>query len=405
MCASMTGSPVWSSAILARLTTWHEDYYNQTRTIIVSRTLFDITNRRCQIELIPPIHARIRKVNMMANSSHFLEILDKQKVILSAARQAKLADKALTMERRLKECLISYGNIGDVQISLHGSFRLNTIVNPFDADESYDVDMGVELISGGLTYLPSTYMKHVLEMLGKDFDNVEHRPYCIRANYAVDDSSPAFHLDISLYKIEGGTKYIAVKDGEWHESNPLAFVTWFEEESKAKPHLAAIVRLLKWWAQSYRTEMPSGLVLSIWVANNYMHDDRLDICMQKTVSRIADQLNISIECLRPTTPKGIDLLLETPLSIKTTMKNRVGKLATDIQNIISETDPERAVNQWDMIFYNQIPASMISLLKAAVTISSGNTGFGHIMGNNGTITSATSIQDRANVPPTRFFGN
>lgn len=340
----------------------------------------------------------------MANSSHFLEILDKEKVTLSVARRTKLADKALSMENRLKGCLISYGNINDVEISLHGSFKLDTIVNPFDANVSYDIDMGVELISDGLTYLPSTYMKHVFEKLEKAFDNVEHRPYCIRANYAVDDSAPAFHIDVSLYKVESGMKYIAAKVGEWHESDPLAFASWFKEESEIKPHLTAIIRLLKWWAQSYWTEMPSGLVLSIWATNNYIHDDRLDVCMQQTVSRITDQLNISIECLRPTAPKGIDILEKASLSFKTLIRNRFEKLETDIQNAIDEADLERTINKWNTIFDNQIPISMTSLLKTTLTISSGNTAFGHIMGKNGTIVGAALTQDRANVPPTRFFG-
>lgn len=339
----------------------------------------------------------------MADSHKLLNAIDQKLVRLTDAKRNVLQEKALIMEGRLQDWLVGYGGVIGLTISRYGSFQLDTIVNPFDVDRQYDVDMGVELLfNDELSYQPQTYLRKLYDEMCTVFNEPEFKSFCVRANYSLTETVPNFHIDVSLYRKSIHGRQIAAKIGEWKASDPLEFVNWFESEARQKQHLKTIVRLLKWWAQSYWTEMPSGLVLTILSAQAYMDDTNLGRSFRKTIEAICAMFAIQVSCSRPTTPAGEDLLAPESKSFKQTIRTRFEKLSSDIGAAIDENDVKRTIELWNRIFDGRIPNSMTEHLKNGLEVQLGYSD-GYKLLDGGAI-AAASATEGSPFASTKFYG-
>lgn len=224
-----------------------------------------------------------------------------------------------------------------------GSFIMDTIIKPYQND--YDLDDGVYFL-GTLSENERANPKIFHELVKKTIDKhkeieeIVDKPTCVRVKYYKnsEDNRPDFHIDLPIYNAEKmeSPKLADTKKG-WIESNPVEFISWFEDKIKSgfnksylleeqkyqkdfhawltdirkkDSQLRRLVRYVKAWADLKRKDMPSGIMMTIYVANNFNTDERDDIAFLNTLENIQKYIsNNGFICRRPTTLVGEDLFL------------------------------------------------------------------------------------------------
>lgn len=240
-----------------------------------------------------------------------------------------------------------------------GSSEMKTTVNPIprtimvDGEEKtitkYDTDDGIYFI-GLIDERKSVQTYH--NWIKDAVDGYTGVPpvdknTCIRTKFA-----DGRHIDQPIYFIDedgSGEPKLAHKRDGWVASDPRAFSAWFNDQAKQNEQLRRIVKYLKAWSDYQNFEdnskkMPTGFVLTIWAADNYVADSKDDIALKDTLQRIYDQLSYSFECIRPTTPKGEDVM-DGFSNEKYFMSKLKAFLDSAIQ-AINETNPKNACHKW-----------------------------------------------------------
>jgi hypothetical protein len=250
-----------------------------------------------------------------------------------------------------------------------GSFLMDTIVNPIprkikvQGEEItlliYDIDDGVYFIGNqnqAERHPVGTYHDWIYEAV-KDHTNQKpvRKKTCIRVLFA-----DGHHIDLPIYYKQGTIPELAHFIKNWLESDPQAFTEWFNGQADVNPQLRRIVRYLKAW-KDFREftdsgkEFPTGLVLTILACNNYMKHNRDDISIKETLVLMRDRLCRNFECLRPTTPKGENLLAE--YSHKDYFMTCLDRMIEKAQKAIDETNPKNGCKHWQDEFGDRFSCS------------------------------------------------
>jgi len=187
-----------------------------------------------------------------------------------------------------------------------GSYMMGTMVNPLDGE--YDIDDGVYLqhLGEDESEWPTTSTAHswvVNAVKGHTSTDPIDKNTCVRVIY-----KNHYHIDLPIYVIKDDIPRLAHKSNGWVNSDPRAFTDWFRDKVKENgEQLKRIVKYLKAWAdyknQNSSTKMPSGIILTILAANNFVSsDDRDDEALVGTVRNILDTLEESFSCEKPVEP-------------------------------------------------------------------------------------------------------
>jgi hypothetical protein len=204
-----------------------------------------------------------------------------------------------------------------------GSMSMDTIINPIprkiiegDVEKTklyYDVDDGVYFIGNASIKdrnTPATYHSWVYQAVDghTDSDPVDKNT-CVRTIFA-----DGHHIDNPIYYKQGDSPELAHKRDGYISSDPQEFTRWFNDQADTNPQLRRLVRYIKGWRDNMEflhsgKKMPSGLILTILVAENIIYrENRDDISLKETLISIQSTLQQKFVCYRPTTPKGEDLL-------------------------------------------------------------------------------------------------
>jgi len=237
-----------------------------------------------------------------------------------------------------------------------GSYAMSTIVNPLD--EEYDIDDGVYLqnLDSDKSKWPIAetvhgWIHHAVKGHTKE-DPVDKRT-CIRVIY-----SGQYHVDLPIYNMYNNEPYLAEKEeAGWHISDPKAITNWFKNAVKHNDEqLRRIVRYLKAWAdnRSRRGKLPSGLILTVLVVNNYYKSDRDDSSFARTVRNIRNQLLTSPIIVNPVNSREFlsDHITETQMS---NFKERLSVLLDNANLALKEESKERACKLWKAEFGHRFP--------------------------------------------------
>lgn len=229
---------------------------------------------------------------------------------------------------------------------IQGSYKMNTMVQKKDG--SFDVDLGVFFpLKPSLT--PTTIQSNVLEAVkNQTTSGAKHLKKCIRVNYVGE-----FNADLPVYYQLGTNSqaYIAVKNGEWVKDDPEKFINWVNGIRKTKEisndgQLLRVIKYLKRWANLLPFKTPSGVALTVWVANNfYASKDRDDDALLKTINSMYSNFWWSVSCQCPVEPFD-DLLSNLDSSQKDKFKEALGKLKDDAAKALSALDTSLAVSYW-----------------------------------------------------------
>jgi hypothetical protein len=259
-------------------------------------------------------------------------------------------------------------NEAQPKFSGQGSMAMDTIINPIprkiteDGEEQkvlyYDVDDGIyfEGDKGSKERAtPTTYHSWIYQAVeGHTNKQPIDKNTCVRTLFA-----DGHNIDQPIYYKQGETPELAHKAKGWIESDPRAFTEWFKEKAEKEPQLRRLVRYCKGWADNREflnksQSMPSGLILTILVAENaFYREERDDVALKETLLAIQGKLKLSFECKRPTTPKGENLLED--YTQKDYFMKCLAKFIEDATNALQEKNFRKATEYWRTHLSDRFP--------------------------------------------------
>lgn len=251
-----------------------------------------------------------------------------------------------------------------------GSFQMGTAVNPIGREVveagnkiilfRYDVDDGIYFI-GSLPQRKSvaTYHDWIYDAVKghTDKDPIDKNT-CVRTIF-----SDGHHIDQPIYfEVERSVPELAHKAKDWTPSDPRQFTDWFEQKANNQPQLKRLVRFFKAWCdyQNFKDDsrkMPSGLVMTIWTAENASYNGRDDIAMKETLANIKTMIDTqsTLSCNRPTVPAGENLLSDYKHTDY--FKEKLNAFEQAAKQAINETNPKRACGKWQQHFGDRFSCS------------------------------------------------
>lgn len=236
----------------------------------------------------------------------------------------KLSPSILSKGIAKKDALIDYlrdelsESFGcSVKFWLQGSYKSFTLIAPVDRQSTYDIDIGIYLVSD--LDKPNVEAKEVKEVL-----NATLSYYCQTDTEAkIQNSKNACEglkfenfltIDTPIYfiKDEQDSTPLLATDNGWVDSDPIAIQNWLTNAFTAdadRSLMKRIVRYFKAWAnirwkQSDHKKIPS-LALNILVANHLHIGDDEVTSFEGTIANICSELERSFEVLNPLNGQNI----------------------------------------------------------------------------------------------------
>jgi len=240
-----------------------------------------------------------------------------------------------------------------------GSLPTDTIVNPIPryVEENgvdvkklyYDIDDGCYHIGNKNKeerHLPSTYHSRIYEAI-KGHTNIYpiDKNTCVRTMF-----SDGRHVDIPIYYMQSDIPELAHKRDGFIQSDPQEFTNWFNEKADKYSQIRRLVRYSKGWCdfrafKNPSQKMPSGLVMSILIAENFHESEkRDDIALKETLVLIRRKLQRNFSCERPTAPKGENLLKD--YTNKDYFLKKLDDFIEDATNALKEMNLKISTGYW-----------------------------------------------------------
>lgn len=167
-------------------------------------------------------------------------------------------------------------------------------------------------------------------------------------------------MDLPIYDEYKGAYYLAEKGEKgWHISDPRALTEWFKKQVKeGDEQLKRIVRYLKAWAdyksKTNNTKLPSGLILTILVSENYVKRERDDSAFGRVIRNIYQKI---IDSFIVHNPIDRDEVLTERLtdSQKKNFKELLVSLLNSANKALNEKSKKEACRIWRKEFGDRFP--------------------------------------------------
>jgi len=308
---------------------------------------------------------------------------------LSDEKRVILIDVRDSLRKRMKGNYIQFSSLErknlELEFQSQGSFVMDTIIKPLNDD--FDLDDGVYFhgrLSDRERPSPQVFHNWVIRAIDKDneYESVKDKSTCVRVQY-----KQGFHIDIPIYYAEKfESPDLAETKKGWLLSNPVEFIVWFEEKTKSgfkkeflyesvryaehfnkwlsdirnkDCQLRRLVRYMKAWADTKRDEMPSGIIMTILIGENFAVNDRDDLAFRDTLLKVRKYLiSNGIKCPRPTTPVGEDLFVGKSESEKQYFMNALNSLIQSANSAIETYNDKEACKEWEKHFGSRFPCHL-----------------------------------------------
>lgn len=285
----------------------------------------------------------------MANThNQFLKF--EQTVSLSKGRRSKL----ISSRQALQKTIINYFKATNralvPKFYIQGSYKMKTMV--VKKDGTYDVDLGVYFLKKP-TIEPSTLQKYVAEAVkAQTVSGFAHKEKCVRVVYKGE-----YDIDLPVYYKTPDQKhpFLATKKG-WVESDPKELCDWFERKKDKNGQLMRLVKYFKSWANQRAKKMPSGIALTVWIANNYKRNSRDDIAFYDTAKSIESGFGgvfVDTVSMNPATPK--DNLLKLDFDQRSNFKEAFRHMLSEVELALQTKSAEKACNILRKQFGDKFP--------------------------------------------------
>jgi len=160
------------------------------------------------------------------------------------------ADKLDIPDYVYEDAILKYEDVGEhlaaddsdlrdykPQIYVQGSFRLGTVVHPYDRGDEYDIDLVCQLEMRKESVTQKDLKAKVGDRLKKREDLskiLQPSRRCWTLDYPAEIGMPGFHMDVlpSIPNEERKPTGILLTDTEltkWQKSNPVAYAEWFKK--------------------------------------------------------------------------------------------------------------------------------------------------------------------------------
>jgi hypothetical protein len=273
--------------------------------------------------------------------------LDFEKAIsITTAKKKKAVLSMFAIQEKLTEYFSSGKLVPYYNFDQQGSYKMNTMV--LGKNGAYDIDFGIHSIEKP-RITPKVLKQHIYNILTDHTQyGIINKDKCIRVVYAGD-----FDIDITTYYKTNDIEHpmLATNNG-WITSDPKELIKWFKSQANNQGQLIRIVKYLKYWANTKRRKMPSGIALTVWIANNFKPNQRDDIAFYEILVAIKSSFWWEIKCINPTAPKDslISKLTQVQIAFfSTSLKH----LIKDCENALSKNNCHESIVHWKQIFGNK----------------------------------------------------
>ena len=292
----------------------------------------------------------------MANCNGLFKDFNKE-IRLDNHRRVLLREKRNDLRQRINGGYDVVKNLDkldhNLELQSQGSYVMDTIINPSDKDDQYDLDDGVYFI-GGLNReqrsKPETFHNWIIRSIenGKsdnEIDEIIDKQTCL-SNKNLDwiiSNPDQFSIWIEN-KINSGFKKEFILESKLYSNQ---FDDWLNDMRKKDHQLRRVVRYLKSWGDFKKGDMPPGIIMTILAAENYIEDERDDISLKNTLVKIKDYLTRNgFKCPRPSTPIGEDLFKNYSDAKKEYFKNALDSFIESAKKAIDQSNQKESSNEW-----------------------------------------------------------
>ncbi|MBA3970555.1 MAG: hypothetical protein H0X46_00095 [Bacteroidetes bacterium] len=254
-----------------------------------------------------------------------------------------------------------------VEFIAQGSFTMGTIVKPLSGD--YDIDIGVYLRelsdyqSGWPT--PEAASKWLINALQNHTSTSPiNKKTCVRIIYQpiTKDREVAYHVDLPIYVQylnfwdNKRTRIGIIGETQWSDkSDPVGFTKWFiekcQQNDKDKNQLIRLIKYIKAWKdfKGQTSKFPSGMVLTVLLAENYKPNDRDDLAFYETIRKAYNSIDglfvVMCEIYKPVEPYN-DLTEKLNSNQKKVFMKCFEELVDDGKLAIEESNQEKSMLLW-----------------------------------------------------------
>ncbi len=325
--------------------------------------------------------------------------LDKDRRITLKERRDSLRDRINSGFKELKQkrYFLESSDVSvdeELEFQSQGSFVMDTIINPSNIEDEYDIDDGVYFMGRRNQHdRPSEQEFHdfviasIIQGKGAyEIEDIEDKDTCVRVRYKGENGDFNYHVDIPIYyALDMNRPELADTKEKWKVSNPIEFIVWFEEliqsgfearfilestlyaeeyeqwldDRRKKDHqLRRIVRYLKAWGDHLKGEMPPGVVMTIFAGSdlNFAPDDRDDVSLRNTLINIKNWLDSNgYTCPRPTTPIGEDLFRDYSQARKEYLNNALNSFISSANQAMEHPNQKDACLKWQKHLGDRFP--------------------------------------------------
>lgn len=241
--------------------------------------------------------------NKYANNLHNNFIALEKAISITPAKKKKAVESMFAIQEKLTNYFFKIKHLPYYNFDQQGSYKMNTMV--LGKNNSYDIDFGIHSIEKP-SITSKTLKQHIYSALEDHTQyGLINKDKCVRVIYAGD-----FDIDVTAYfKTKEMNHPMLATNNDWQESDPKKLIEWFKAKNSNNGQLVRLVKYLKYWANTRIRKMPSGIALTVMVANNFKADTRDDLSfyytLQNIYSEIDSILNIwsGFEIINPTAPK------------------------------------------------------------------------------------------------------
>jgi hypothetical protein len=188
-----------------------------------------------------------------------------------------------------------------------GSFVMRAAIQPSHGE--YDIDDGIYL--DGLGHdpgkwpSPRTVLTWVHTAVAGHFPGQTHfRRACIEIK-----KPGRWRIDLPVFAMSDQKPFVADTGADgWHKSDTVELTLWFVEKLKEQgAQLRRMVHYIKGWAdwQSRQYHLPSNLILSLYMVQEYQPDPRDDRAFAAAITRIARRTKRSYRLINPMEPREL----------------------------------------------------------------------------------------------------
>ena len=260
-----------------------------------------------------------------------------------------------------------------VEFRGQGSFTMDTIIKPLAGE--YDLDLGVYIKEQSKWRedwpAPETISQRLKDAL-KNHTSQEpiNKKKCVRLIYQPIDKSRniSYHVDLPIYiqhrNFWGDTVTRIGINGptQWSQiSDPIGLAKWFnktcQKNSTDKNQLIRIVKYIKAWKsfKSSGTKFPSGIALTVLMANSYSPHERDDIAFRETIRKAYNSYFswyglVGMEDIINPVVSGASLIEGLNKKQKDNFKTCFEQLVDDAKIAVQHQDRSSALMIWEKHF-------------------------------------------------------